>query len=470
MPAVLIIEDEAILAKNIRTYLARHGFEARVAESAEAGLTALDEFSPDVVLVDYNLPGMNGLELLAELKRRDPGAILVMLTGHGSVQVAVEAMKLGAADFLGKPIALDELRLVLERVLSQRRIEGALAYYRERQAETSGVARLLGTSAPMVALKQKISQLIQAEQGMREGAAPAVLIHGETGTGKELVARALHFDGVRHARPFVELNCASIPTNLLEAELFGYERGAFTDARQRKAGLVEAAEGGTLFLDEIGEVDIAVQAKLLKLLEDRTVRRLGGLREQTVDVRFVAATNRDLEKMVGEGRFRADLFFRLRIVDIVIPPLRERGDDVLLLARTFLKDHGARYGKPNLRLSASAEQALKSYAWPGNVRELRNAVEQAVLLAARDVIEASQFPFCESLLASSRPAAPAAETTSRPALPDTGVNLGDVERELVVQALERTGWNVTRAAQLLGISRDTLRYRMEKHRIKPSAV
>ena len=468
MPAVLIIEDETILAKNVRTYLARHGFEARVAESAEAGLTALDEFSPDVVLVDYNLPGMNGLELLAELKRRDPGANVVMLTGHGSVQVAVDAMKLGAADFLGKPIALDELRLVLERVLSQRRIEGALAYYRDRQAETSGVARLLGSSPPMTALKQKLGQLIQAEQGMREGAAPAVLIHGETGTGKELVARALHFDGVRQARPFVELNCASIPTNLLEAELFGYERGAFTDARQRKAGLVEAAEGGTLFLDEIGEVDIAVQAKLLKLLEDRTVRRLGGLREQTVDVRFVAATNRDLEQMVRESRFRADLFFRLRIVDIVIPPLRSRGDDVLLLARTFLKDHGGRYGKPNLRLSPAAELALCNYAWPGNVRELRNAVEQAVLLASRDVIEASQFPFCESLAAGPSMES-AAETAARPALPDSGVNLGDVERDLVLQALERTGWNVTRAAQLLGVSRDTLRYRMEKHRIRPSA-
>jgi DNA-binding NtrC family response regulator len=468
MPAILIIEDETILAKNVRTYLERQGYEARVAGSAEAGLTALDEFSPDAVLVDYNLPGMNGLQLLAELKRRDPSANVVMLTGHGSVQIAVEAMKQGAADFLGKPVALDELKLVLERVLSQRRIEGALAYYRDRQAETSGIGQLLGISAPMVALKQKLQQLVQAERGIREGAAPAVLIHGETGTGKELVARALHFDGVRHARPFVELNCASIPTNLLEAELFGYERGAFTDARQRKAGLVEAAEGGTLFLDEIGEVDIGVQAKLLKLLEDRTVRRLGGLREQAVDVRFVAATNRDLEQMVREGRFRADLFFRLRIVDLALPPLRARGDDVLLLARTFLKSQGMRYGKPDLKLSEGAERALLSYAWPGNVRELRNAVEQAVLLADRSIIEATQFPFCKSLT----PAEPQASVEA-PFVPPTaaasGMKLGDVERDLVMQALERTGWNVTRAAQLLGITRDTLRYRMEKHRIRPSA-
>ena len=468
MPAVLIIEDEPILAKNIRAYLQRHGFEARVAESAEAGLTALDEFSPDAVLADYNLPGMDGLALISELKRRDPRANVIMLTGQGNIQIAVEAMKRGAADFLGKPVALEELRLVLERVLSHKQLEGALEYYRERQAEQSGVERLIGTSPAMATLKQKLRQLIEAERGIREGAAPAVLINGETGTGKELVARALHFDGVRHSKPFVELNCASIPSNLLEAELFGYERGAFTDARQRKPGLVEAADGGTLFLDEIGEVDITVQAKLLKLLEDRTVRRLGGLREQTVDVRFLAATNRDLEKMVRESRFRADLFFRLRILHIEVPPLRARGDDVLLLARTFLKTHGARYGKPNLKLSESAERALRSYVWPGNVRELRNAVEQAVLLASHDVIEATQFPFCESLAGDYATPTAGAEAPA-PSLPDGGVNLGEVERELLLQALNRTGWNVTRAAQLLGISRDTLRYRMEKHRIKPES-
>jgi two-component system response regulator AtoC len=468
MHAVLIIEDEAILAKNIRLYLQRHGFEARVAGSAEAGLTALDEFSPDAVLVDYNLPGKDGLALLGELKRRDPRANVIMMTGHGSIEIAVQAMKDGAADFLRKPVALDELRLVIERVLSQRRMEGALAYYRERQAEDSGVERLIGASPVMAALKVKLRQLLDAERNMKEGAGPAVLINGETGTGKELVARALHFDGVRASAPFVEINCASIPAALLESELFGYERGAFTDARQRKTGLVEAAQGGTLFLDEIGEVDIAIQAKLLKLLEDRTVRRLGGLREQTVDVRFVAATNRDLEKMVQDGRFRADLFFRLRIVHIAVPPLRARGDDVLALARMFLKMHGARYGKPDLALSETAERALRRYAWPGNVRELRNAVEQAVLLAHDAVIDASQFPFCESLSpvgdtgAADAPAAPTQLT-------DSGVNLNDVERDLLMQALERAGWNVTRAAQLLAVTRDTLRYRMEKYRIKPPA-
>jgi len=462
MNAILIVEDEPILGKNIRTYLERHGFQARVADSGEAGIAALDEFAPDAVVLDYNLPGMDGLEVLKELKRRDPRANVVMLTGHGSIDVAVQAMKQGATDYLTKPVALEELKLVIERTLSQRRMEGTLAYYSERDAGASGVAQLIGNSPAMGALKEKLHKLLDGERSIRQGAGPPVLILGETGTGKELVARTLHYDGVRRCAPFIEMNCASIPATLLEAELFGYERGAFTDARQRKAGLVEAAQGGTLFLDEIGEVDLAIQAKLLKLLEDRRVRRLGGLRELTVDVRFIAASNRNLETMVKEGRFRADLFFRLRIVEIRVPPLRERGDDIVVLARKFLKMHAARYGKADLALSASAERALRQYPWPGNVRELRNAVEQAVLLAHDKVVDATQFPFCELLAA----AGGAMESGAAAGAP--GMNLGAVERDLVLQALAHTQGNVTRAAQLLGISRDTLRYRMEKHGIKPS--
>src|SRR3990172_6014309 len=243
MPAILIIEDEAILAKNLESYCERNGFESRVAGSAEAGLKALDEFLPDALLLDYNLPGMDGLELLGEIRRHDPQAKVVMLTGHGSTELAVQAMKAGAADYLSKPVALSEVKLVLERVLSLNRMEGALAYYREREAGSSGLERLLGDSPAMTALKQTLRQLIEAEQKIVEGAGPAVLVTGETGTGKELVARALHFDGARRARPFVEVNCASIPSTLLESELFGYERGAFTDAKQRKLGLLEAADG-----------------------------------------------------------------------------------------------------------------------------------------------------------------------------------------------------------------------------------
>jgi DNA-binding NtrC family response regulator len=307
-------------------------------------------------------------------------------------------------------------------------------------------------------LKGTLEQVLDAGRRLPDADLPAALITGETGAGKELVARALHFGGVRAGKPFIELNCASIPAQLVESELFGYERGAFTDARGRKAGLVEAAHGGTLFLDEIADMELGLQGKLLKLLEEKTLRRLGSLRELRVDVRVVAATNRPLEQLVREGKFRSDLFFRLRGVQLAVPPLRERGDDVLLLARHFLQLNSARYGKRGLRLSAQAEAALLAYAWPGNVRELRNVIEEAVLLAQHDVIAPEQLSFCASLGTAGAPG----DATLLAGIPDRGINLEEVERTLVVQALQKTGWNVTRAARLLGLTRDTLRYRMEK--------
>ena len=457
--AVLIIEDEATLAKNLKTYLERQGFEAAVVGNAEDGLASLDSFQPDVVLLDYHLPGMNGLEALARLRERDRAVRVVMLTGHASVRMAVDAMKAGAYDYLNKPIILTELKLLLERALGEGRIEQELTYYRRQQAGRGGLEQLLGESPAMTKLKATLEQVLEAGRRLPEGAElPAALVTGETGAGKELVARALHFGGVRAAKPFIELNCASIPGQLLESELFGYERGAFTDARGRKAGLVEAAHGGTLFLDEIGDMELGLQGKLLKLLEEKTLRRLGSLRELRVDVRVVAATNRPLEQLVREGKFRSDLFFRLRGVQFSIPPLRERGNDVLLLAHHFLQLNSARYGKRGLRFSAAAEAAMLGYGWPGNVRELRNVIEEAVLLASSEVIGPEQLSFCASLGVGA--AAPAAAAVTD--IPDGGINLEEVERSLVVQALQKTGWNVTRAARLLGLTRDTLRYRMEK--------
>lgn len=458
--AVLVVEDEAVFAKNIQSYLVREGYEVRIAGEANVAMTEFDRFKPAVVLLDYNLPGANGLEVLARMKARDPKVMVIMLTGHGSVDVAVQAMKSGAADYLSKPVALGELKIVINRVVQREQMEGALEYYQKREAKAGGIESLIGESRPMRELHAKLQQVITAERSLTDDAAPAVLITGETGTGKELVARALHFSGVRAARPFVEINCASIPANLLEAELFGYERGAFTDAKERKLGLVEAAESGTLFLDEIGEIDVAVQVKLLKLLEEKRVRRLGGIREQQVNVRIIAATHRNIEAMVREGTFRADLFYRLRIIHIAVPPLRERGDDVLLLARHFLASQGARYGRTGLKLTLDAEKVLCMHRWPGNVREMRNAVEQAVLLATDSEIRAVQFPFCETSLEESAARDQDSASGSRP------FDLEAAERELVLKALQRTGWNVTQAARLLGLSRDTLRYRIEKHGLK----
>jgi two-component system, NtrC family, response regulator AtoC len=456
--AVLIIEDEATLAKNMEAYVAREGYEVRLAESGEQGLEQIAEFKPDVVLTDYRLPGINGLEVLSRIRRIDSQIKLIMITGHGNVAVAVDAMKAGAYDYLSKPVILSELKLLLDRAVGQERLEEALSYYRNKQAQISGLDKLIGESPPMRSLRSTMHQLLNAESGMRDGELPAVLITGETGTGKELVARAIHFEGLRKSRPFVEINCAAIPAQLLEAELFGYERGAFTDARERKIGLAEAADGGTLFLDEIGDVEAGLQGKLLRLLEEKVVRRLGSVRDYRANVRIVAATNRPLEQLVRESKFRSDLYFRLRIIQIALPPLRDRGEDILRLAHHFLALHGTRYGKKQLQFSQQTQEALLAYLWPGNVRELRNVIEQAVLLANQSVIEPAHLTFCATLGVS----APKHELAV-PTRASEGLKLEQVERDLLLQALEKTSWNVTHAAKLLGISRDTLRYRIDKY-------
>jgi DNA-binding NtrC family response regulator len=465
--AVLIIEDEATIAKNINIYLARNGFDVRVAGSAEDGLAQLDVFKPDAVVLDFNLPGMNGLDALGRLRELAPGVPVIMITGHGNVELAVEAMKAGAYDFLTKPISLGKLKLLLERVQGEERIENTLSYFIEREKKQFVLDTLLGDSEPMRNLKAMIERLLDAEHNLQDADAPAVLITGETGSGKEVVARAVHYHGPRREKPFVEINCASIPAQLLESELFGHERGSFTDAKERKLGLVETAHGGTLFLDEIGDMDLGLQAKLLKLLEEKTVRRIGSLRDQKVNVRIVAATHRPLEQLVREGKFRSDLFFRLRIVHLNVPPLRERGEDILLLARHFLKLHGTRYGRPGLRLSPAAEQALARHRWPGNVRELRNIIEQSVLMSRGELIEPDHLNLVSSL--SGPEEAGREEFDAKFDLPGEGIQLESVERGLLLKALQKTDWNVTRAAKLLGLSRDTLRYRIEKFGLTPSS-
>jgi len=455
---ILIVEDESVLAKNISHYLIRAGYDCRIADNAEQAFAAMEEFKPEAALLDFNLPGISGLEAINRFRAIDPKLKLIMITGHGSVELAVDAMKAGAYDFLTKPVPLSKLKLLLDKALGEARQAETLSYYQAREARQGGLDKLIGDSAPMQRLRDTIRQLIRAEEGLQDADAPAVLITGETGTGKDLVARALHYDGPRSNHPLVEVNCASIPSQLLESELFGYERGAFTDARARKLGLVETASEGALFLDEIGDMDLSLQAKLLKLLEEKSVRRLGSLRDQQVNVRIIAATHRPLERLVDEGRFRSDLFFRLRIVHLHVPPLRARGNDVLLLAQHFLAVHGKRYGKPDLTLTPAAEAKLREHSWPGNVRELRNVLEQAVLMASSPLIHSSAI----SLVATG--SAHGGDLQSERAAPRT---LDAIERNALLEALEQADWNVTKAARLLGISRDTLRYRIEKFCISP---
>ncbi len=479
MGAILIIEDEPVLGKNMLHYLQREGFEAQLAATALDGLAQLESFRPDAVVLDFNLPDVDGLELIGRIQGLQTGARILMVTGHGNVELAVDAMKAGAFDFLTKPVSMNQLRLRIEQAIGDARRDGELRYLQRRDADSSALAPLIGESRPMQALKSSITRLLEAESHLHDAEPPPALVLGETGSGKEVVARALHEGGLRKHKPFVELNCAALPAQLLESELFGHERGAFTDARERKLGLVETAEGGTLFLDEIGDMDLALQAKLLKLLEEKTVRRLGSVREQRVSVRIVAATHRPLEALVREGRFRADLYYRLCVVQLHLPALRERGDDLLLLAGHFLETLAARYAKPPPVLSGDAVALMKGYPWPGNVRELRNVLEQAVLMNQGGILHADQLAIAPAwsidLPAESQtPQGDSARTPlhgghgrvrgpGRSGDASGGATLSEIERTALLRALRLNGWNVSRAARSLGITRDTLRYRIDKY-------
>ena len=471
--SILIVDDEATLAKNIMVYLARHDYDARSVGSGEAALDELETFRPDVMLLDLSLPGIDGMQVLAQVREQHVGMRVVVFTGHGSTQAAVDAMKAGAADYLSKPIGLAELKLLLDRLAGQERIESALAYYQQREARQSGLDRVLGDSMAVRRMRDEVKRFVDAEHGLTDDQPPAVLVTGETGTGKELVARAFHFDGPRAEFPFIEINCASIPADLLEAELFGFERGAFTGASNRKTGLIESAEGGTLFLDEIGELDPKMQAKLLKVLEDRRIRRIGSVQERDVNVRIIAATNQQLERRVAEGAFRSDLYFRLRVLHVELPPLRVRDADVALLAQHFLDLHASRYGKTGLEYSEGARLALSRYNWPGNVRELRNVVERAVLIADGRHIGAEQLAISSNSgvpvpvhNSHGDPADDTArgddDTVDSDALDPGDFNLEALELRTIRGALTLANGNISRAARLLGLSRDTLRYRIKK--------
>jgi DNA-binding NtrC family response regulator len=385
----------------------------------------------------------------------DPPRI-VMVTGHASVTLAVDAMKAGSMDLLTKPVTLANLHEVVQRALQERGERRALDLYRERDAKEASLDALVGNSPAMQSLRDLIRTVAATEPADNSPVAP-ILVLGETGTGKELVARACHQTGPRAKAPFVEINCAALPAHLIEGELFGHEKGAFTDAHARKTGLIEAADGGTLFLDEIGELDLALQAKLLRVLENLRVRRLGSVTDRQVNVRIVAATNRDLDAQVQAGTFRADLMYRLKVFQINLPPLRARATDIPLLAKHFLDQLASRYARTSLALDESALAALSAHDWPGNVRELRNVLERAVLVQRSGLLNAADL-----LLPVARPFAAANPI----AVGSSSTSLEALEREHLLQALNACNWNVTQAARKLEISRDTLRYRMERHRLQ----
>jgi two-component system, NtrC family, response regulator AtoC len=462
IPSVLIIEDEKIVSHAMRDYLARRGFEPAVAGSAEEGLKMLRESETDLVVLDYQLPGMDGLEALRQIKQLSPAPEVVMVTAHVNVKTAVEAMRAGGFEYLIKPVDFEEMAVVLDKAWNHVRLERELRYLQSAGREGHPLSRILGDSESTRLLRSRVERLatLQPEQG----GAPPILITGATGTGKGLVSRVLHDLSPRAQRPFVELNCAAIPGALLESELFGYERGAFTDARTAKPGLFEAADGGTLFLDEIGEMPIELQVKLLKILEEKSLRRLGGLRSKQVDVRIIAATNSQLEEAVKAGAFRADLFYRLKVLTLELPPLRERPEDILPLARHYLERFSRQYRRP-MGFRPDAEARLLQYGWPGNVRELANLLERLVLLHEGEEVSAEDL----GIGAPAKSAAgPVDVDTSgiRVDFSRGGVSLGGIERTLIEEALSFTKNNRRRAAELLDISLETLRYRLEKYKIE----
>jgi DNA-binding NtrC family response regulator len=447
-PVILIVDDE----KNTREGLARalrDDYAVAEAENGQRALEWLETRHADVVLSDVRMPGMDGLALLSRLLARDPRPVLILLTAYGNIETAVEAMKRGAYDFLAKPVNLDRLELLLKRALAERQLGAENQRLKAQLDSKCGFENILGTSPAMQEVFETIRQVAPTRA--------TVLIQGESGTGKELVARALHQSGPRAPGPFIPVHCAALAPTLLESELFGHEKGAFTGAQERRRGRFELADGGTLFLDEIGEIDAALQVKILRVLEERKFERVGGTETVSVDVRLVAATNRDLKKMVEDGRFREDLFYRLYVVNVALPPLRERDGDIVLLAQHYLKTLAAEHGKKTTGITPEAMEALVAYAWPGNVRELRNVIERMVVLGTGDKLTVRDLP------ASLRAAAGRPGGAAR-----SGNMLRDAERQLIEEALHRHKDNRTEAARDLGISRRTLHRKLNEFGLRNS--
>jgi two-component system, NtrC family, response regulator AtoC len=450
---VLIVDDERTLARAVKAFLLESGYEAEIATDAEEAVGLLETLRPDVVFSDVRLPGMDGIELLRRIREFDPSVPVIIMTAYGTIEGAVEAVKLGAFDYLKKPVDLEELKLLADRAREHSQLRQELSYYRRQAAGDVPFAGVIGDSPSMRAVLDQAQQIAALDE------TPPILIIGETGTGKGLVARTIHAGSRRAAKPFIEVNCTALPATLMEAELFGHERGAFTDAKESRIGLFEAAEGGFLFLDEVGDVELSLQGKLLKAVEDRTVRRVGGIRDRKIDVRILAATNRDLERESQRERFRRDLYFRLAVILLRLPPLRERGRDVLALAEHFLQRFKVKYGKPVERIDPRSHGLLLGYPWPGNVRELSHVIERAVLWSRGPTLQIEHLAL---EVPSDPPASLDEQQPSGPSRP-AGMDLEGQERSLIEQALRETEGNQTRAAQRLGISRDTLRYRLKKY-------
>ncbi len=446
MPNLLIIDDDSMLAQLLRAHFTSQNWDVAEAQSGKLGVELAESLAPDIILLDMRLPDVNGLDVLRQLKDQNCPASIIIMTGWGTIANAVDTIKLGAEQYLTKPINLVELQTLLDRVVETRKLRIENLYYQQRMDHT-----IVGAST-------EIWKLLHMIDLMAENADTTVLLVGESGTGKELVAREIHRRSARRERPFLDINCAALSETLLESEMFGHERGAFTDARSRKPGLLEVADGGTVFLDEISEMPLAVQPKLLRILESRTFKRLGGTRDIRVNVRVIAATNRDMARAVKDGRFRDDLYYRLKVFPVDIPPLRERRGDVPILANHFVEHYNAALKKSVKGFTSEAMGLLQQHSWPGNVRELKNIVERAMVLARNSVMDAGLLP-----KEFGRGPAREGEAFSAPGKGTSKVRtLANLERDYILEVLRSHDGNRTVAARLLGIARSTLLEKLKK--------
>jgi DNA-binding NtrC family response regulator len=441
---ILIVDDEALIRFALRERLNASGYDVLEAGLASEALEQMATVEIDLVLLDYKLPDGDGLTVLRRIKDVSPETQVIVMTAFSSVETAVEAMKLGAYHYVNKPFNLDEVEMLVEKALETSQLRREVRALRTSQGREYAFDAIIGGSPAMQSIKALLARVATSP-------ASTVLLTGETGTGKDLAAKSIHYNSDRARRSFVNITMSALPEQLLESELFGHERGAFTDARQQKRGLLETADGGTVFLDEVGEMTAGLQAKLLRFLEEKTFKRVGGLADIRVDVRVIAATNRNLEQEVSNGKFREDLFYRLQVMPIPLPPLRERHGDIPLLASYYIDVFNREFKRHVRGLSPEAMAMLNHYQWPGNVREMRNAIERAMLLVEQEWLQPGDFT---TLTRSINPA--------EFKLPAEGISLDEVERQLLTQALERSGGNQTQAGQLLGINRDQVRYRIEK--------
>jgi DNA-binding NtrC family response regulator len=463
---IMIVDDERLVRWSLRQKCEEWGYEVVEADCGEPALRLAQRESPDLALLDVRMPDLTGIEVLDQLKKNGDARAVIMITADPQLDDVKAALKLGAYDFVGKPIDFDELHVAIKNALE------ATSLRSEVQALRGEVRRTVGYDS-VVSVSPKMTELMNFVRKVAASAATTILIQGESGTGKDLIAKAIHYESVRCEKPFVAINCSAIPEALMEAELFGHEKGAFTDAKQMKKGLFEAADGGTLFLDEIGELSPLLQAKLLRVLEDQVVRRVGGLRDMQVDVRVIAASNRDLEKAVREGQFRQDLYYRLAIIAIFIPPLRDRKEDILPLVNFFIERYNRRFRKSIRGVSDETRALILNHNWPGNVRELRNTIERGMILEDEPYLRPVYLPFSvgesggRTLFERTSPAdggraLPNGRALPRLYIPEGGTSLEEVEHSMVELAMNQCNGNQTNAAKLLDISRDALRYKLKK--------